>query len=488
MLPRQPLKDRTIELSICDVYSPKVWVTQIHFFPVESHANSFSLFKEGLSRTINDVPALIGTLGRTSDDPRDLVIKVQSDGGVEFGCEDLLTAKDVPSYSDLKADGFPINDLAEKLLPKVVLTPVSEGLPILAAKLNLLNGGLALSFGFNHLLCDASAIAEIERLWALHTSDACSGREWQSHRSATPDIAVRKWISTLANHSEDFEDDLWKVFPTHRSQLNLPREPVSVEAALTEIQEAKKARLEQLNGNVDETKWSIWYFSPESLVSLKKDASIDDGGQWVSTLDALMGLFWSRISVIKPSITKTEREGDQVSQAIFPLNLRQRVNPTVSAQFIGNLIDITSSDCRLDDLQDGVKGILNAARSIRKTIQSWSQSKWQAWIAKALILPYDEAICPNPLSLLEVDNVAFNDYSRSQCYASDWGEGLGRIDATRYPKPAASMAGCATAVVVHPRLADGGLEVAMTSNDDVRQAMERDEIFQRYAKLKCISF
>ena len=37
---------------------------------------------------------------------------------------------------------------------------------MLTARLNLLDGGLALTFGFNHLLSDGATVVEVERIWA----------------------------------------------------------------------------------------------------------------------------------------------------------------------------------------------------------------------------------------------------------------------------------------------------------------------------------
>lgn len=490
VFPSEPVPQHTIKLSICDAYSPKLWVTQTLFWPStdssnESFQRSFEALKQGLSRTLHEIPALAGHIARASDDPRDLVVSVEAGAHVDFTCEDLSTKEGIPSYATLRAEGFPMTDLRIPFSPPITLVPVSEGAPMFTAKLNRLEGGVGLSFGFNHLFADAATVAEVERMWSCHTADVSCERTTQSHKPAIDDQAVRQQLSASQEGVEEFQDEHWKVFPTDRSQLYLPRQAVSAEAAMTMLQEAKNTHLAALNGALGEPKWCIWRFTPDSLMKLKKDASsAPDATKWISTMDALIGLFWSRLTSNKQ---KSRCEGYQTanSSLCFPINIRQRLQPPVHAQYLGNAVDIVCTECPLTELESDEKGLTAAAQSVRRAVGGWTQSKWAAWLTMACSLPADQAICPNPLMLLEAHNMGFNDYSRAHSHVLDWGHELGIVERTRYMKPAASMAECATAVVVHPRLRDGGLEVATTSTDEVRLALEEDGVFRGYAELVC---
>lgn len=285
--PSEQLSKQVIRLSICDAYSPKIWVGQTHFWTLPestSFHECYNILREGLSRTLTDIPALAGTVGRTSSNPRDLVINIDGNAHVEFAREDLSAHEDFPSYANLKASGFPMTGLITKLAqPCTHFQTISEGEHIITAKLNLLNGGLALAFGFNHLFVDAATLAEIERIWSSHVADVSSGVR-KRYRKEVPDEAIRERLSSPVSGLEDFADENWKIFPTTHSQLNLPSQVVTQEAALTVLEKTKKAHLAALNGDAEEMSWVFWRFSPDSLAQLKKDATGSDTTKWISTM------------------------------------------------------------------------------------------------------------------------------------------------------------------------------------------------------------
>lgn len=482
--PSERVTEHVVKLSLCDVYSPKVWVTQTHFWPLPegiSFERCYEILKEGLARTLSEIPALAGTIGRLSDDPRDLCVNVGSDAHVEFGHEDLSSKDSIPSYSATKTAGFPLTDLVMPLSQPITLAPVFEGCRMLTAKLNLLDGGLALTFGFNHLLSDAATVAEVERIWSQHTRDVSLGRLGQ-HKPSIAEADIRKRLSTAVPGVGEFKDEHWKVFPTTHSQLNLPRSAVDKEAALTALEQAKKAYLASLSQEVEETNWCVWKFTGDSLARLKKDAAGPDVTQWISTMDALIGLFWSRLAFTK----QKSKEGYETSLVLFPINIRHRLQTPIDSQYVGNAVDIISTEHSLSELEDSSAGLSTAARCVRKAVSSWTESQWTAWLSMAATLPNDEAICPNPLQLLATHNMGFNDYSKSQSNVLDWGPELGRIERTRYMKPASSLANCATVVIVHPRLPDGGLEVATTLTHTIGLALQNDAVFSAYSELVCV--
>ncbi|CZT15663.1 uncharacterized protein RCC_01498 [Ramularia collo-cygni] len=476
-------QEKLIRLSICDTYSPKVWVTQTHFFPLKNQDDFIRIhevLREGLKRTLDEIPALAGTILRESDDPRDISIKIENDSHIEFPREDLSQQESIPSFSTLEADGFPMKaDLVWAFSKPETLTPTSEGARLLAVKLNLIKGGLALSFGFNHLLADASTVAEVERIWSLHSADISAGREQQRYKGEVDDSAIRSRLSKPSDGVGPFTDEHWKLFPTEFSQLHLSRTAVTKEAALSTLEQTKEAHLAALGGKVEKTLWAIWEFSPESLVQLKKDATGTDAAQWISTMDALVGLFWSRFSAIK----QKSKEGHDQSLLLFPINIRQRLQPAIPAQYIGNAVDIVFAETSLAELEKSESGLQYAAREVRKAVAGYSTSAWAAWLTMAAGLPNDKAICPDPVRLLATHNLGFNDYSKSQSNTLDWGSDLGRAARTRYCKPAASLAGCAPAVIVNPRLFDGGLEVATTVTEELCAALQKDAVFEKYGKL-----
>ena len=290
--PSEHVSKQVVHLSICDVYSPKSWVTQTHFWPMPKETafdRCYDILREALSRMLAEIPALAGTIVRTSSNPRDLTIEIDENSHVEFAREDLSYWEDIPNYESLTASGFPMTGLVEPFSMPDTLAPIFEGSRMITAKLNLLKGGLALSFGFNHLLADASTVAEVERIWSQHATDVSCG-EKRSHRHKVQDEAIRARLSAPVAGAGEFVDDGFKVFPTSHSQLNLSPAPIVKERRITFIEETIKAAQASSNehDSADKANWAIWSFNAESLAKLKKDAAGLDPTKWISTMVSLM--------------------------------------------------------------------------------------------------------------------------------------------------------------------------------------------------------
>lgn len=484
--PSSDIAKHMIKLSVCDAYSPKIWAKQTLFWPLEDSSKArviYNVLKEGLSRLLTDVPALTGTTGRGSDDPRDLVINVPSSGSVQFTFENLAGKDGIPDYASLASQGWPMTGLVEAFSPPGTMSQIFEGAGFFTAQLNVLDGGIALCLAINHLLVDGASIATIEELWAKHSADVSNGEPFRSQRAESPDFDIRKRLSTPIEGAEEFHHDSWAIVPTEKSQVNLPNVTPLKETLLGVFDTAKKEHLASASQQAESVKWCIWYFSAENLAQLKKDASDEDNSQWISTVDALVGLVWSRTA----HTLQSSKKGHKTSHALFPINIRHRLQPPLPSNYIGNAVDIVFLDCPLKALEAGDKeGIQAAAQHMRKAVSGWDQSLWEAWLSKATTMPLGNSICPNPLVLLNSHNIGFNDFSKVQSNLLDWGEGIGRPDRVRYMGDPDIFSNCAPTVRVHPRLADGGLEVATTANDHVRAVMGKDEVMLRYGKLVAV--
>lgn len=73
--------------------------------------------------------------------------------------------------------------------------------------------------------------------------------------------------------------------------------------------------------------------------------------------------------------------------------------------------------------------------------------------------------------------------SQFQSNTNDWVTPPGQVARTRYLKPA--LPGGALGAHVHPRLADGALEVSLIQIDAMRQSLLEDAVFKRYADFGC---
>ncbi|KAJ8450958.1 hypothetical protein Cgig2_032583 [Carnegiea gigantea] len=90
----------------------------------------------------------------------------------------------------------------------------------------------------------------------------------------------------------------------------------------------------------------IFHFSPESMARLKAKANEDcgSGTQVISSFMALSSLVWR-------SITRAYNPpGHKKTCCFFALNARPRLNPPLSDDYFGNILDRTSGVCKVDEL------------------------------------------------------------------------------------------------------------------------------------------
>jgi trichothecene 3-O-acetyltransferase len=168
------------------------------------------------------------------------------------------------------------------------------------------------------------------------------------------------------------------------------------------------------------------------------------------------------------------------------INFRHRLHDPLHQQYFGNAVDMITASLPNNELQRGDTSLSTAAYCIRRATNNWSESEWAAWLSAAARLGNNEALCPSPAGLLTEQNLGFTDASKIETHFRDWGPELGRIERTRYMMSASGLAGYATLLTVHPRLHDGGLEVATVLTPGLKDALIADPIFSSFAKLACM--
>lgn len=485
--PYEKVPAQVIKVSVTDAIAPKNWPLQLVFWPLEDaglarpcHEN----LKEGLSRLLADVPALAGNITRGSEeDPRDLAITIRDGAAVEFPFEDVSAVEAIPSYDDLLRGGFPTTGLKVPLSPKASLGPMVEGSPMFCAKLNQIRGGLVLAFGFAHVLADGLAVSELSRLWSLHTANGSQGVAFRKLKIATPDEEIRKYLSTPPRLDPGAAlDSFLQVVPSEEAVNHLPRDAASAQEAKQKTTAIMMGHLAAIGEKPETRSFAMWKFTPEKLAELKKAAS-GSAVDWVSTMDALAGLFWSRIA-------RVQRQGagdghHQTSTCVFSMSIRHRLQPPIPPAYIGNAFSPVGAECALAELEsdDGAVGLRAAALSLRRANTDWSQARWDVWLNRLISLPTAQTISVNWHVTLGKHNLRFNDYSKYQLNLTDWGAPLGQVARTRCLRPA--HPGGALGLWVSPRLADGSLEVSLVCSDALRQSLLEDDMFKRYAEFVC---
>lgn len=484
--PSHSITEQTIKLSLCDAYAPKVWVIQTHFWPLPPEPNidsdgtasrHYHILREALSRTLSEVPILAGHVMQQSSDPRDLAIHIGQDAHVDFFLESQCDCPDVPPYAELKAAGWPISpELKERFSVPLMLEPVYEGSPTFVAKLNILKGGLALTVGVNHLIADAAAVNELEKIWSHHASDV-SNNLISRHRADTCEAKIRARLSKPISNAVSFNNQDWQVFPASQSQLALPKRSLP-----TALETFKEGSAGSEADQKEPTHWCIWRLDAASLAEVKQKATTTEADHWISTLDAVVGLFWSRLSKVK----QHQIEGSKQSKVFMSINIRHRLQAPLHSQYIGNAVDMVSTSLSGEELLAESTSFSAASYGARAAINSWSESEWAAWLTTAANLESDNALCPSPAALLAPQNLGVTDASKIETHLFDWGPELGNIEKTRYMMPASGLAGYATLLTVYPRLKDGGLEVGTILTPAIKDALQQDAVFSGFASLVCV--
>jgi hypothetical protein len=114
------------------------------------------------------------------------------------------------------------------------------------------------------------------------------------------------------------------------------------------------------------THWCIWYLSPTSLAQSKKHATKVDTVEWISTYDALCGLFWCRLIAAKG----LGGQAADISKVFMSIDIRQRLKPSIHPQYIGNAVDMVTTDLPTSELLSEVQGLSEATYAVRRAIAS----------------------------------------------------------------------------------------------------------------------
>ncbi|EME41508.1 hypothetical protein DOTSEDRAFT_73802 [Dothistroma septosporum NZE10] len=483
--PCETVSQQTISLSVPDAVAPKNWSTEVLFWHLQD-TDTFEKAKHdlemGLGRLLADVPILLGKLARgPKDHPLDIVIKINEGASVAFPHEDAANVPDIPPMGELLSNGLPLMDALRKAVtPATSLEPVVEGSAVFCTKLTRLKDGAALAVGFSHVLTDGITASMMERIWAMHTLHVSRGLPFRKYKLETPDEEIRARLSTPARCDTEADlDSFLEVVSATEARSHLHKDVASAKEAANRTRAIMMGHLAELGEKPEARGFALWKFTPEKLIALKKAASGHDAEDWISTLDALTALFWSRVACALGENVHNH----QKSRCIFMISTRQRLQPSVPNEYIGNVFSPAVAACSISTLITHEVGLKAAAQSMRKASKEWTQSRWEAWLSKIISLPADQALSVDRKTFLQKHDFSFNDYSRFQSNDIDWGTHLGRVARTRYLKRA--LPAGAFGAHVHPRLPDGSLEVSLVCSDELRRRLQKDPVFMRYAELMC---
>ena len=216
-----------LELSRLDQTVLRVYVRQLLIFPFPDptlRRVAQTVLAAGFLATVRQFPFLAGTVEVADSETG--VLKVHYPKFVDEGAVgQILTANeldlDTLDYQTLREAGFPPSSLpADLLCPSIlishpgiddqyaeVLTTFSKGqpIPIFAAQLNFVPGGLILSAYTHHSVVDGTGIAKIYEVWSSHTRNFDAGSELPDQVNPSSLNRARHALDTLAQNATAME-------------------------------------------------------------------------------------------------------------------------------------------------------------------------------------------------------------------------------------------------------------------------------------------
>lgn len=356
-------------------------------------------------------------------------------------CRDLT--KFLPSYVRLKEHNFPFAKFTTPLISPLQVLQASQ--PVLAAQANFIEGGLLLTVGVHHSVCDATALDVILETWALNTGAVTNSKSFSEYDPISND-RMPLCQGLPAKIAEFPEYIILPTPPADRPQMGPPSFEMPPMTS------------------------KIFYFSPEHLAGLKTSAKA------YSTNDAICAFFWHHVTVARnPNINASDN--DKSSNMCFAVNSRGRTSPPLPPTYLGNasFVAITKR-LPVASLNGSKSGLTVAAAAVRSAVNNSNKPNRVSLIIGLLSSrPNAQDFKFSCHGFLGPDMTATS-WADIGVRKRHWGV-LGKPEGFRIPYEAADGT-----MAVLPRLENGGLEVMVALESRAMERMVKSEEFMRFAE------
>ncbi|PMD47827.1 hypothetical protein L207DRAFT_416044 [Hyaloscypha variabilis F] len=439
----------TLKLSPLDMNMPRLYGSRgILCFPLPAGASKLEVFEElrrGLAYTISAIPWLSGDVGpEEGSAPEHSRVQVtEGSGAVDFRYKDLTGV--LPSYNELKQNNFPFSKLTTPLISP--LQVIQESQPVFAAQANFIEGGLLLTFGAHHSVCDGVGQDYILETWALNTGAPKDSGPLSNYDRMSNDRTPLSNGLPVTNIAD---------FPEY---VLMPTPPTDVSAFV-----APAYQLPPMTSK-------IFYFSPEHLAELKAAAEA------FSTNDALSAFFWHHMTLAR-NPPNTTTPNDKTSAVLFAVNIRARTSPPLPQTYLGNasLGGITQR-LSIHSLVSPKTGLTQAVAALRAALKAThTPSRVPLTIGLLSSRPNAQDFKFAAHAFLGPD-ITMTNWAGMGVREREWGL-LGKPEGFRVPYEAADGF-----VAVFPRLEGGGLEVMAGLENKAMDRMLGNEEFLSFAEV-----
>lgn len=462
-----------VDLSPLDQIMPRVYTRLILCLPNqcssrEDHAIIFSALEKGLQQTLVEIPYLSGVIREDKDKSGN--VHIAPGPGVLLRLRDLEDDSDV-SYQKLKDSHFPLSSLDGEILAPVGMISLKPSPPVMAAQVNIVQGGVLLTIGIHHSAMDAAGFATLLNLWASNTKRNFISDGASEDEAANPDSLPSSSLDRypLMKSSTTANIDPQVKIKDHPQYKLAPTPPPAKESEDVSIA-APSFTLPPMTARV-------FYFAASKLAGLKKSAS--PSSSFISTNDALCALLWSSITRAR-TLSENATEGQETSSSLlgFAVDGRQRLSPPLPPSYLGNVNLYASTRLSVSTLSKNLE-LNGIASCIRTAITELGHDRIQDVIALITSLANVTDLQPGFNSFLGPD-LAITSWRDMGLIGLDWGAKIGKIEAVRLPK-----AGFDGLCIILPKLADGGLEILVGLENGAMERLTRDEVFMAVAEVRC---
>lgn len=456
---------------------PHGYVRQILCFPSDHTQHVYSSLKDGLARTILDVPYLVAGV---ADNPTPRGSVRLSDPSHSVG--DLLLLQDLSasiSYSQLKAEGFPPSAFTVSgITPRDTLEPLPSPEPVFRAVVTLVDGGFLLCLAIHHQTTDITGCGALLKIWASNCRTKNPASEeigfdssWLDRKALSGgQDGVDSAYSTTAPGLIHIKDLLGRNIPV--SSANTAPTPSDYETV-------------------------IFHFGEKRLKELKTAVNAhlgSNGSGWVSTGDILTALLWSIVVVAETGDAGAGGHLDNEAYTIgFPINFREHLSPPLASDFLGAAFAVALSTAERTDLftlanATSISGAAPAAAklaaTVRRSITDITESPRR--IRQALGYVSSQADVTHLKLGPRHDGFTLVSWAGQAAYELDWGSVVGKCDAVRFPSMGKRYP------IVLPRVpaiggdeARAGLEVILSLDRVVMERFKRVPVLDSFATVLC---
>lgn len=479
--PSVSLGEERIRLSALDQQNKRLYVNVLLIFGLDQRAavgDIVSHLQKSLGIALSGTPDFTSTVRPLPGSKRkELELSLGPESGVPLRIvyhdgstinpTDQRNTPEDGSHVDLTTINFSDVETSEKFLfvPSASCEdPCPEGLPALLIQINLIEGGLVLGLAWHHAVSDAWGIYILLNSWALHTKTLLMNGIPGTTEAPKEQVGERWRLEYGSQDANLAQFPAYVIDPARRSPLS-SSSPHLLDRPSSEV----------INPIV-----STWYFSAEKLQSLRcmlGEAEVENSTQFTHS-EAVTALVWKHLSQAR-LLHHQAPEGTSLLSS--PINYRSRVKPLFHDNFLGNMAS-PSYGVRvpLGEVceESTPRSLAKLAAIVRNTIVAYDENSMRAFIGLLETLPSvtDLALgCdafPGP-------DLRVTDLSGVDRSGQSWGEPLG--------DPICARTGFLERGIAYflPKDCMGGFEVQLQCERESLERLERDEVFTRFAQLRC---